>query len=435
MQSRSHLRSTLANNLALVPPWARRTTGILVLLAGLWASSRVIPPHGMDFLSFYLMGKAVITGTNIYAAAPRKELCDLLGLVAPAGMYYPPATGFVVAPFAVLPYDIARHAWFLTLNLAVILGVRALVRFLAPRAESYVWMCAAGLVLLSACLRWGLMLSQVAPLLLGLLCFFFVALYSERTYLAVAIAVVATAFKMTLAVPFLGLLLLQRRIFATGIVGGIWVLLNVAGFLRVGKSAIGPYVANMASLDSLSDNTNINMPNPWAGVSLPRTDWTNLLYGLTGNFAVSRLVSLAGCALLACYLLFLGLRARDPHSRLTGAAFLGPLIGLGTVCVYHHQYDLCLFLAPAIIAYFNRKITPIPGLTLVLTAPLLVMILALPIGAAQDLLESLFGPVGFAFLKLSFPIAVTLALIGLLVDLQQRAAPRQYDARHLPRAI
>jgi hypothetical protein len=428
--SKESARSTLArvcskltSNLASAPPWARRATGIIVLIAGLLASLHVAPPQGSDFLSFYLMGKAAITGSNIYEAVPRKEISDLLGLVAPTGMFYPPATGFVVAPFALLPYDIARHAWFLTLNLMVIFGIRSLVRFLAPRSEPYVWMCAVGLVLLSSCLRWGLMLSQGAPLVLGLLCFFFVALYSDRPHLAILIAVLATAFKMTLAVPFLGLLLLRRQIFATGIVGGVWALLNVIGFLRLGAGAIGVYIANMASLDSLNTDTNINMPNPWAGVSLPRTDWTNLLYGLTGNLVVSSRVSLALCAILTFYLLFLGLRAHDPYSRLTGAAFLGPLICLGTVCVYHHQYDLCLFLVPVLIAFFNRRITPIPNSTLILATPLLLMILALPIGKVQDLLESMFGPVGFAFLKFSFPIAVTLALIGLLVDLRQRALP------------
>jgi hypothetical protein len=421
-----HLYFELSKKLASAPQWARRTAGILILIAGLLASLRVAPPQGSDFLSFYLMGKAIDTGANIYQSAPRKEICDLLGLESPAGMFYPPATGFVVAPFSALPYNIAKHAWFLVLNVAVILGVRALVRFLAPQAQSYIWMSAAGVVLLSACLRWGLMLSQVAPLVLGLLCFFFVALYSDRPRMAVAIALLATASKMTLAVPFLGMLLLRRRIFSTAIVGGGWVLLNVIGFLRLGEGSIGDYIANIEGVDSLTNGTNINMPSPWAGISLPRTDWTFLLYGLTGNYGVARLWSLVGGALLALYLLFLGIRTREPHSRLTGAAFLGPLICLGTVCVYHHQYDLCLFVVPILIAYFCAKVTPIPSLTLVLTAPLVVMLLALPIGALQGWLESRFGPVGFAFLKLSFPIAVTLALFGLLVDLRQRAAPRQY---------
>jgi len=125
------------------------------------------------------MGKAIITGANIYEAAPRKEICDLLGSAAPSGMVYSPATGFIVAPFSALPYNNARHARFLTLNLAV---------------------------------PWGLMLSQVSPLALGLLYFFFVALYSNRPRLAVAIADLATTFKMTLADPFLGLLLLRWRI-------------------------------------------------------------------------------------------------------------------------------------------------------------------------------------------------------------------------------
>jgi len=415
----AHLWLKLTETLASAPQWARRTTGLALFIAGLLASLHVAPRQGSDFLSFYMMGKGILTGANIYDAAPRREITDLLGLVGPAGMFYPPATGFVVAPFSALPYDFAKYAWFLTLNLAVILGVRALVRFSAPRAESYVWMCAVGLVLLSACLRWGLMLSQVAPLVLGVLCFFFVALYSDRPRLAVALAVLATACKMTLAVPFVGLLLLRRRVFAAGIVGGAWMLLNVVGFLRLGKGAFGVYMANIATVDSLSIGTNINMPNPWAGISLPRTDWTFFLYGLTGNYAAARLASLAGCALLSLYLLYLGLRARAPHSRLTGAAFLGPLIALGTVCVYHHQYDLCLFIAPVLIAYFNRNTTSTPGIALVLMAPLLLMIFLLPIGAAQSLLESQFGPIGFAFLKLSFPIAVTLALVGLLLDVRR----------------
>jgi hypothetical protein len=81
--------------------------------------------------------------------------------------------------------------------------------------------------------------------------------------------------------------------------------------------------------------------------------------------------------------------------------------------VYHHQYDAILFFLPVLIGGLCFDGTVRVGMWL--TAPLLAIILLLPIGTAQVMLGNHFGMTGVAMVKLVFPIAFTLALIGCLL--------------------
>ena len=152
---------------------------------------------------------------------------------------------------------------------------------------------------------------------------------------------------------------------------------------------------------------------------MPRLDWTSLLYGLTGNLSASRLASLALAGLVSLWLLRAGLKIAEPNSLHSTALFLPPLVCLGSLCVYHHQYDACLFFAPALLSYFVLGRELRPRWALLLVAPILAMILVLPIGVAQKLANDALGVFGIGLLKLSFPIAVSLALLGSLAFLWQ----------------
>ncbi len=187
---------------------------VVVLLGGLATSARSAATSGLDFASLYVMGRGILTGTNIYDPAVAATFPAKYNVMVPAGMFYPPATGFAMLPFAVFPFQLGKLLWFVTLTVVLLWGIRSLIRQLAPAAPSHVWMFAAGVIFASSALRWAMLLLQGAPLVLGLLCWFVAALHSDQRQLSTWLAVVAVAAKMTLALPFLGLLL-----FATALQG------------------------------------------------------------------------------------------------------------------------------------------------------------------------------------------------------------------------
>jgi Glycosyltransferase family 87 len=404
---------------------APRVIGALLLVVGFYsANSRVLSlwlpfgnweNGGVDYVVLHAMARGIVEGINVY------ELNDPGAVGAGVvGMVYPPATGFAVFPLAYLPFPVARAVFFVLSNLILILGARALVRRLAPRSDAHVWMISVGLVLLAASIRWGMMLLQIAPLMVGLLCFFIVALDRGHGRTAIAIATLATALKITLALPFLGLLVLHRRFAGFGVAVGSWLILNALGFLRMGNAAFSTYQANVAKFEVVDASWNINGPDPWLGVSLPRLDWVFLLYGITRDLPLSRLVSLFFAGATALWLLREGWRFRHTPTTLeTTYLFLTPLVCLGSLAVYHHQYDASLFLVPILLAWFLSPHLRQPAWSAWLCVPLLFIVLLLPIGAAGNVLGKLFGPTGDGLVKISFPFAITLALFGSLVFLRR----------------
>lgn len=403
---------------------ALRILGGVLMLAGFisanarvvntWISLNTLENGGVDYPVLHAMGQGIAHGINVYELNDPNAVGQ--GVV---GMVYPPATGFAALPFALLPFPIARAVFFLVTNLVVVLGCRALVRHVAPKSATHVWLIATGLVLMAASIRWGMMLLQLAPLMFGLLCFFIVALDSGKTRLAIAIAALATALKMTLALPFLGLLALHRRFVGFGIAVGTWVTLNGLGFLRMGPEAFATYRANVAKFEVVDASWNINGPDPWLPVSLPRLDWVFLLYGILRDLPLSRLLNLVLAGVTALWLLKEAWRKSSHVPLATSYLFLTPLVCLGSLAVYHHQYDACLFLVPILLAFFLSPELRKPGWGALLTLPILFIVLLLPIGMAQNLLKQFLGDVGPGLVKISFPFAISLALIGSLALLRR----------------
>jgi hypothetical protein len=400
--------------------------GIVLLLGGIGAGWSRVRTGGTDFSVFHAMGVGILRGVNVYELNdPGQTRENVGGVHYPPGIMglivYPPATGFAMAPLALLPLREATILWFLILNATVILGVRSLVRLVSPTAPPATWTIAAGVVLLSAAIRWGMMLLQGAPLVLGLLCFFVVAVHTDRPRLATGLAALAMIFKTTLALPFVGLLLLARRFGAVVACGVTWVALNCLGFLRMGSLAYPAYRRSVADFDALGEG-NINSPDPWSVVARPRLDWVTLFYGIGHNLRAARLASLLCSAFVVTWLLRVALRRRARHTASGTSAFLAPLLCLGSLCVYHHHYDLCLFFAPLIIAVLGASDLRRPIWAVMLAMPLVAIILFLPIGPAQALAESLLGLRGVGLLKLAFPVALTLALVGSMGILGRRDA-------------
>jgi hypothetical protein len=161
-----------------------RAAGVGVLLLGVFFSIMAARRLGVDYASLHLMADGMASGTHIYDPAVQQTLfSERYGIGAPPGMFYPPATGFAMLPFALLPYGIGKLVWLALLIGAIAGGVRLLLGVVAPKLV-LVWPLVAGLVLLSASVRWGMTALQGAPLLLGLLCVLIAALHTDRPRLA-----------------------------------------------------------------------------------------------------------------------------------------------------------------------------------------------------------------------------------------------------------
>jgi Glycosyltransferase family 87 len=402
--------------------------GLLLIAAGVFASWAESTRQGHDYASIYLTASGVLTKSPIYDARWQKAaFLRCCGIAFPQGMFYPPATGLITLPLGLVPYPYAHVAWLVLLIGVLLLGARALIRLARPSAPRHYWMIATGLVLLSACVRWGMTPAQGAPLLLGLLCIFVVALHRGWSVAIFFIGAIAATLKPTLALPFLGLILLHRRYWTFAGVLATLISLNVVGFARLGGlSAAAAYQNNVRILEALGD---INTPDPWSLLSVPRVDWIYLFYGLGGNLLASRVATLILAGGTALWLLRESRQVRGPIELSVTAAFLAPLVYLANASVYHHHYDISLIIAPLLLSWFGSRRLRRPGWATVLLVPFLVVIGIVPVERTRDLILNRFGSRGPGFVNLMFPITMTLAMIGSLVILHRLLAPRIQSQR------
>jgi Glycosyltransferase family 87 len=386
--------------------------GVLSLAGGVVISLYNVG-GGVDFPVLYVMGQGLLRGENVYAAELTAAFPTRFG-VAPSGMYYPPATAFAVAPLALMPYTAAKWAFASVIVVVLVTGIRALVSVAAPNRPPHWWMIAAAIVLISAAMRWGTMLLQVAPLIFGLLCWFVSLSFRGRERAATAVAILAVVLKVTLSLPFVGLLFLRRRWGSLVLVGVAWAALSTIGFWRMGPEAVPEYRRSVADLGGL--NT-IDSPDLWDLNARPRLDWIAGFYSLTKDLTLSRLSALALTVACGVWLAWMALRSRASQEEPIAIPFLGALVCVGSLSVYHHQYDAILLFAPAILVVLKYR--PEYRIGAALVVPILVMMLLLPIGRTERVLMNILGSSGSGLLKLAFPIAFTVALVGFFQMLRR----------------
>jgi hypothetical protein len=401
--------------------WATYVPLLVGVVACGLASSR--KDKGGDFAPIHLTGVGVLDGTPIYNRGYQIHEFSTSyppGLL-PTGMFYPPSTGVAVLPFAFLPFKVAQITWWALSVLVIAVGVRALIKVLRPDWGSHMWRLAAGAALFCSGVRWGLTPLQGAPLMFGVLCLFTSAVLQQKMRLAIALAAFALTFKFTLAVPFLALLFLRRSYWGLALCLSLWLACNVLGMARVGgMAAFHDYRASLGLVEGFND---INTPDPWDPVSVPRIDLTYLVYGLTGKLGLAQAAAKVFALLVGLLLLLAALRAWKAPSLAHVAPYLLVSTCLGSAIVYHHHYDLVVVLAPLLLLALSRERPKLGPVAAWLLAPLWLMLVALPIGTTHDLLIRLFGDRACALLNLSMPIASLLALgVGLrLLWLELRA--------------
>jgi hypothetical protein len=410
-----HLKAILSSRFV---PWI----GAAVLAIGIAASFIAARRQGGDFACMYFTAAGLVEKLPIYDFEWQKHAFpERLGIPAPQGMFYPPATGLALLPFGFLPFPIARTVWFVLMCTALVLGVRALVLQVRPGTGTREWLLIAGLVLLTAAVRWGMTPQQGAPLILGVLGLFAAAVHQGRWTWATLLAAFAVSFKTTLSLPFLGILVLYRRYASAAIAVGSLVLLNVAGFARLGgTAAFKAYQTNVAGLEAIDD---INTPDPWSLSSVPRIDWIYLWDGLIRRVPESRLLALASAGLVGLWLLWQAYRTNRP-TLVSLSAFMLGFTCLTNVSVYHHHYDLGLLVAPLLLVWLGPAELRQPWRARWLMLPLMVIMAVLPVALLQRWVAAALGPVGRGLLNLSFPVALTLTLVFALLLVKRLGTTR-----------
>lgn len=407
--------------------WAYRSSTLFtrsaaswgVLLVGLAAFGVAASRAGGDYAPVHLTSVGVLKGLPIYDRSLQLQLFpEHYPGNLPQGVFYPPATGVALLPLGLLPYPWALFCWFGLTLVALLVGVRALIRALVPELQAGDWRFAAGTTLACSALRWGLTPGQGAPLILGVTCLFVAAGARGRFKLAVALAAFALCFKFTLALPFLALLFLWRQVGGLAVCIAVWLGSNLLGMARMGGvEAFHQYSANIGLIETMGD---INTPDPWQPISVPRTDLVYLFHGLLRDLPLARLLTKMAVGALGLGSMWLALRIGPrPSSRQLFAVLLSTT-SLGLVAVYHHHYDLSVIVAPLLLMLGQPRLA-LTRLDYVLVAPLVAALALLPVAEAQRALIALFGPGGVTLLNFTFPL-LTIAplLVGLRVLLTDR---------------
>jgi hypothetical protein len=390
-----------------------------LLLLGVVTSWLATSRHGYDYMHLYLTTYGVASGAPIYDSAWRAEFVpQACGRSAPGeGVFYPPGTGVAMLLLAPLSCGAFAHVLHVLLIAAVIAGAYWLVKLFKPEAPRGTWVWVAGLVLLSACVRWGMTHLQSAPLMFGALALEIAALHGRRPALAALVACFASALKVTMGPPFVVLLLMHRRFAAALGVGAVVMVLNALGFWRMGgASALAGYRAAVGSLERAGTINTANPLDPQAGI---RLDWVALFTGLTGDLSLARLLALGLAVGIGVWLLRTAYRLPQPLTPRATAALALPLVCVNLLITYHHAYDVTVLWAPLLpmLLMIGKRLVR-PDWATLLALPLLAIMALLPIEVTKRLATSLVGDAGMVALRIAFPVAMTLALAASLIHLR-----------------
>lgn len=395
--------------------------GAVFLLLGIaigWISYR---HRGEDLGYVYLLAQAVVHGRNAYDADVQQQLArQYLDFVPSARMYYPPSSGVLFLALLPVRFGIAKFLFFWLMTGALIGGLwTAMAVFLreTPPARRFLVL---GLLMCCSANRWGFQLLQAAPLILGLLGLYMAALHRGRTGLAGVLLTVVVLLKVTLALPFIGLALLKKRWQLVAAALFCFAVINVALFARMGgMTAYQDYSRSIAQQDMPGQHDYID---PRLPTSLPRLDWSSLLAAVGTPVKAAK----AAGALLSIgsllYLVVLGRRSkRFADDGALQAAFVGPLTGLGLLCVYHHHYDSNLLLLPVVLSLGMPALRRLPGVKLFAVVVLFYDGLY-PVSQAQNLAGRLMGSSPHAWdvivaLKMLGSVCVTAAFAASLFAL------------------
>jgi hypothetical protein len=414
-----------AGHLLLLPVSIRQRLalglGLLLLCAGLVVNWRQL--RSEDFGHMFVISKSILERFDIYSASADEVRAAYRNYVnsdktVPWGIFYPPSSGMALLPLALLPYEIAKLLYFILSTAVLLGGVYRLMQLYTPCLPFGTRILILGAVLCSSGARWAFLDLQAAPLIFGLLGLFLWELDKQRNARAFAICTLAICLKFTLFPPFAGLALIRGRLLLVAAVVMAWVFTSAVGFgLMGGMEAVNGYRANVVVFERPDE---VNYPDFRTPTSMQRLDWPYLLNALSPNLARSRIIAMFLTALSTAWLLLEIYRARRfANEPGTTVAFLGPLVCLSLLSVYHHHYDAIALLGPVIV-YLGRPAEPSDRpLILLFAAPIIFYVGFWPVEKSQRLVEAVLGAGNAGWLKLIGTCCVSLAFIVSLVLLRR----------------
>jgi hypothetical protein len=326
--------------------WSALLLGLILLAVGFYINWGVTIGRGEDFGHLYVMGKSLVRGFNVYIAPDLHPVyLDMTGSPdwVPWGAFYTPSAGAATLPLSFLPYGLARAAFFLISSAVLLAGAYQLIELLLPRWHIGYRMLLLGAFFCASANRWAFLYLQAAPLIFGLLCMFVVALQRRRISVAFVTAILGLCVKFSLGLPFIGLALVQRRYKLAVAIVAVFCVVNGIGFLRLGGiEAVRGYQQTMSTLEWPDQ---VNYPD-FRSPAMTRTDWPYILNAINLDIARSAFLGTLLSAASVAVLAWQAWRSRKFARELaTTAAFMGPLVSLSLLSVYHHHYDAVSLLA------------------------------------------------------------------------------------------
>ncbi|MCH9650948.1 MAG: DUF2029 domain-containing protein [Deltaproteobacteria bacterium] len=331
-------------------PRPRLLATAFVLLFGLLnviTPARFLGSTGGDFRHYYDAAAEWLVGGSPFSVP---------------GFDYPPLLAYLVGPFALVPLETARVAWFFLSLLCLVLSAWGVWRWLG--ADWAALVAVGGVWSLAGTVRENLVLGQVNPLLL-LLLVGALAGRRRRPVLAAALLGVATALKLWPAFLFLGFLAKgQKRALAVGVLTAGCLIL---GPLLLGRLFLPPPHLPVSSGYWMGTPAplNFSLPAVAARLAEPPVDSGNLPASwLSGNVAKGfRLAPKAALASLAsCFVVLLAgalgvLRTlRRPRGRGSETN------GRGEDFAWVAMIAVCTLAAP--ISWYHYQLFQFPALAL-----------------------------------------------------------------------
>ena len=397
------------------PRWSKHRTvvGVVLALVGAVIARRAFNEWGHDLAQLYMSAWLLREGRNVYDMAVQHDgYARHIGSVTTWGHFYPPASAVALLPATVIPYWLARELWF---YLGIAVMFYGLWRFMAayiPTWDRSLRVLVLGLVMCTACVRWGFKVAQPASMIFGLFGLFLAELKTRRSWLLLLSAGFVGCVKMTFGMPFLLIVAAQRRYKTAIAMLAIWGSMNLVGIFGMGGFHIlADYRANMADFERADQ---LNYPDPRGFNSLARTDWPYVLNAIDPSFHRNNLIGYALTLATFAWLAWELLRAskKTMNGDLGTLALTGPAAAISMLSVYHHHYDMCFLLLP-LIAYLGRR--ELSGQKAAWVYVIAVGLFAgfYPYAKFMDLVAAWFGTGSWVVTK---PLACVVCIVALIAS-------------------
>jgi len=422
------------------PRWSklRVAVGVVLAIAGTVIARRAFNEWGHDLAQLYMSAWLLREGRNVYDMAVQHDgYVRHIGSVTTWGHFYPPASAVALLPATIIPYWLARELWFYGGIAVMFYGLWRFMAAYVPAWDRSLRVLVLGLVMCTACVRWGFKVAQPASMILGLFGVFLAELKTRRTWGLLLTAGFVGCVKVTFGIPFLLIVAAQRRLKTSAALLAIWGSMNLIGIVGMGGFHIlADYRANMADFERADQ---LNYPDPRGFNSLARTDWPYVLNAIDPSFkrnsAIGYALTLATFALFAWEIL--RTKKTTMNGDLETIALTGPAAAISMLSVYHHHYDMCFLLLPLIGYLGHRQLYEQKAAWYYIIA---VGLYAgfYPYAKFAEVVDRMIGPSSVLFTK---PLACVVCIVALVAsgkvlhDTLRRSPSRSLEAEAVDAAL